>query len=107
MNLRAYFGRESGMEVQEAYRQKMSAQLNEWSAQINLLDAKVENAAADLKVQRAEALRDLRSKQHVASEKLRELGKSSGAAWEQVRETADKIWEDLRTGLAEAHSKFK
>lgn len=38
------------MELQKAYKQKMSAQLNEWSAQINLLEAKLENATADMKV---------------------------------------------------------
>lgn len=95
------------MEIQEAYKQKMSAQLKEWNAQINLLEAKVENANADLKIKRAEALHELRAKQRTASEKMQELGKASGAAWEQIRETADKVWDDLRTGLAEAHSKFK
>ena len=95
------------MEIQEAYKQKMAAQLKEWSAQINLLEAKVENAGADVKVRRAEALHELRAKQRAASEKMEELGKASGEAWEQVKVTADKIWEDLRTGVAEAHSKFK
>jgi len=95
------------VEIQEAYKQKMAAQLKEWSAQINLLEAKVENAGADVKVRRAEALHELRAKQRAASEKMEELGKASGEAWEQVKVTADKIWEDLRTGVAEAHSKFK
>lgn len=95
------------MEIQEAYKQKMAAQLQEWSAQINLLEAKVENAGADVKVRRAAALHELRAKQRAASEKMEELGKASGEAWEQVKVTADQIWEDLRTGVAEAHSKFK
>lgn len=95
------------MEIQEAYKQKMAAQLKEWSAQINLLEAKVENAGADLKVKRAEELYALRAKQRAASEKMKELGKASGAAWEQVKATADKVWDDLKTGMAEAHSQFK
>ena len=95
------------MEIQAAYKQKMAAQLKEWSAQINLLEAKVENAGADLKVKRAEELYALRAKQRAASEKMKELGKASGAAWEQVKATADIIWDDLKTGMAEAHSKFK
>lgn len=36
-----------------------------------------------------------------------ELEKASGEAWEQVKETADKIWDDLKAGVADAHSKFK
>ena len=38
------------MEIQEAYKQKMAAQLKEWSAEIKLIEAKLENAGADLKV---------------------------------------------------------
>mgnify|MGYP001571130324 CR=1 FL=1 len=95
------------MEIQNAYKQKMAAQLKEWSAQINLLEAKLENVGADMRVKRAEELHKLRAKQRAASEKMEELEKASGEAWEQVKETADKIWEDLKTGVADAHSKFK
>ena len=95
------------MEIQEAYKLKMAAQLKEWSAQIDLLEAKAENAGADMKVMRAKQLQELRAKQRAASEKMKELGKASGAAWEQVKTTADKIWDELKTGVADAHSKFK
>ena len=95
------------MEIQDAYKQKMAAQLKEWSAQIDLLEAKVENVGADMKVKRAKQLHELRAKQRAATEKMKELGKASGAAWEQVKTTADKIWDDLKTGVADAQSKFK
>ena len=95
------------MEIKDAYKQKMAAQLKEWTAQINLLEAKMENAGADMKIKRAEALHELRAKQRAASEKMQELEKASGEAWEKVKETADKIWSDLKAGVADAHSKFK
>jgi glycerol-3-phosphate cytidylyltransferase-like family protein len=95
------------MEIQDAYKQKMAAQLKEWSAQIDLLEAKVENAGADMKVKRTKQLHELRAKQRAASEKIKELGKASGAAWEQVKVTADKIWDDLKAGVTDAQSKFK
>ncbi|MDO8811754.1 MAG: hypothetical protein Q7J38_06975 [Gallionella sp.] len=95
------------MEIQNAYQQKMSAQLKEWGAQIDLLEAKMENVGADMRIKRAEELQELRAKQHAASEKIKELGKASGEAWEQVKITADKIWDDLKVGVTEAHSKFK
>ncbi len=95
------------MEIQDAYKQKLAAQLKEWNAQINLWEAKLENAGADMKVKRAEALDGLRAKQRAASEKMQELEKASGSAWEQAKVTADKIWEDLKAGVAEAQSKFK
>ena len=95
------------MEMQNAYKQKREAQLKEWGAQINLMEAKLENMGADLKVKRAEQIQALRAKQHSASEKMQELGKASGEAWEQVKVTADKVWDDLKSGVADAHSKFK
>ena len=95
------------MEIQEAYKQKLAAQLKEWNAQIDLLRARAENAGADMTVKRAEALHELSAKQRAAAEKMQELEKSTGAAWEQVKETADKIWEDLKAGVADAHAKFK
>lgn len=85
----------------------MAAQLKEWNAQINLLEAKLENVGADMKVKRAEELHELRAKQRAASEKLNELEKASGEAWEQVQKTAEKIWGDLKAGVADAHAKFK
>ncbi len=95
------------MEIKDAYKQKMTAQLKEWGAQIDLLEAKLENTGADMKVRHAEELHELRAKQRVASEKMQELEKATGEAWEQVRETTDKIWEDIKTGLADTHSRFR
>jgi len=95
------------MDLQEAYKQKMAAQLKEWSAQINLMEAKVENAGADMKVRHAEQLDELRAKQGAAAEKMKELEQASSDAWEQLKEAADKAWDDLKTGLADAHDKFK
>lgn len=95
------------MEIKDAYKQKMEAQLKEWGAQINLLEAKVENAGADIKVQRARQLGELRTKQSAASATVQELGKSSGAAWDQVKITADNIWAELKTSVESARSTFK
>ncbi len=94
------------MKVQDAYKEKMSAQLKVWEAQINLLEAKAKKVGAGLKVKHAEEMRDLRAKQLAASSKMKELDKATGEAWDQTKLTADKIWEDLKTGLAAAQSKF-
>jgi chromosome segregation ATPase len=95
------------MEIKDAYKQKMAAQLKEWTAQINLLEAKIENAGADIKVKGTDALKELKIKQRAASEKMKELEKASEKAWDQVKDTADKLWDDLKRGIADAHSKFK
>lgn len=95
------------MEIQDAYKQKMTAQLKEWAAQINLLEAKVENVSVDIKIMRAKQLVELRARQSAAYEKMRELEKASGEAWNQVKVTADQILDDLKVGIADVQSKFK
>jgi hypothetical protein len=95
------------MKIQDSYKEKMSAQLKEWGAEIDVLEAKVGSVNADLKVKRAEAIRGLRIKQRAASAKMTELNAATGEAWDKVKETADKLWDDLKTGLSAAHDKFR
>jgi hypothetical protein len=95
------------MDMQNAYKQKREAQLKEWGAQINLMEAKLETANADMKVKGLEQIQALRAQQNNASEKMKELSKATGKAWEQVKITADQVWDDLKSGVAEAHSSFK
>lgn len=95
------------MKIQKAYKQKMAAQLKELDAQIDLIEARLENAGADIRIRHSEELQLLRAKRQAASEKMEELGKVSGDAWETVKETSDKLWDDLRTSLAEVYAKFK
>jgi len=95
------------VEIQNAYKQKMAAQMKEWSAQINLLEAKLDSVGADMRVKRAEELHELRAKHQVVVAKMKELGKSTGEAWEQAKVSADKMWDDFKIGLTDAQSKFK
>lgn len=94
------------MDLHEAYKQKRAAQLKEWSAQISLLDAKLENAEANVKLKYADELNQLRARQDAAVVKMNELTKASGEAWVQARDTADKMWEELKTGVDAARAKF-
>lgn len=70
-------------------------------------ETKAANAAADIKVKHARHIREMRSKQRAASAQMSKLGDASDAAWEQVKSTADKIRDELKTGLADAQAKFK
>ena len=95
------------MELHKQYKEKMDAQIKEWSAQVDLLEAKMDSFAADMRIARAEDIQALRAKQHATADKMKELGKASGEAWVQVKVTTDRMWDDLKAGLTEAQSKFK
>jgi hypothetical protein len=81
--------REQMMDVKDAYRQKMEAQLKEWNAENNLVQ--VRSGKADAVIIPA---------QGGAGEIKKELEKGSGAGWSEVRESADKIWDELKAGFA-------
>jgi len=95
------------MTTQEAYKKKMAAQLKELDAQINLYEAKLENVGADIKIKHTENIQALRAKRQAVNEKLNELGDASSDAWDSLKESTDKLWSDLKSGVAEAQAKFK
>lgn len=95
------------MEIEQAYKLKRAAQLKEWGAQLDLLEAQAENTNADVRVHDALQLDDLRARQRAASSNLQELEAVGSDAWEQTKEAADRIWEDLKAGMAQAHARFK
>jgi hypothetical protein len=95
------------MKTKDEYIESLASELKEWSAQIDLLNAKAERATAQIKLKYDEEIDALRAKQHAASAKMNELENSSSEAWEAVKDSADKIWDELRLGLTSAVSKFK
>ena len=95
------------MKTKDEYIESLASELKEWSVQIDILTAKAENLAAQVRIDYIEELSILRAKLHAAAEKLKELEDESGYAWESVKETTDKVWDDIRVGLADAASKFK
>lgn len=94
------------MKTKNEYIEQLAAQLKDWSAEIDLLSAKADAAAASAKLHYVEELDALRAKQQEAHTKLKELQDSGGEGWDALKATADKVWNDLSTGLKEVVSKF-
>lgn len=78
------------MKTKDAIKLEMEAQLKEWSAQISLMEARIENLGAVMQ-----------GKPAVESMKI--VDADSVATWGQVKESADKIWDDLKAGFSAAH----
>ena len=81
--------------------------MKEWSAQINLLNAKIENKGADMRIKYAKELDAVKAKQEEVLQKIKELDEATGENWEKVKNTADQILDDLKTGLNNALSRLK
>lgn len=90
-----------------AYLANREAELKEWDAKILQLEAKAEQAQAQVKILYYEQLESLRTKQTSVREKLHLLKQSSGAAWETLKIGLENAWHDLKGGLTSAAAKFK
>lgn len=95
------------MKTKEDYIDQLSAELKVWSADIDALTIRAETASDDVKAKCHEDIESLRAKQAVAEEKIKELNDASGDAWESTKDTAEHIWDDFRTGVANVMAKFK
>jgi uncharacterized coiled-coil DUF342 family protein len=95
------------MGLKEAYHDKMEAQLREWSAKIDLLKAKADQAEAGVKIEYYKQIDGVRAKAEAARAKLNELKASSEGAWESLKGGVESAWTDLKTSVEGAISKFK
>ncbi len=95
------------MSEKEAYQQKMEAEIKEWGAKIDQLEAKTEKASAEAKIQYKEQLSVLTKKKDAAKAKLNELKNASEGAWESAKSGLDNAWTDLKASLENAVSRFK
>jgi len=86
------------MKTKNEYIESLASELKEYSAKIDLLVANSESATAEIKLRYIEDINALRIKELAAIEKMKELKEAGGDAWETIKETADKVWDDLRVG---------
>jgi hypothetical protein len=94
------------MKTKDKYIENRALELKEWSAQIDLLATKTEKSVGVVKLKYLPELDALRTKQHAALAKMKELENASDDAW-GVKESVDKVWGELRTSLANAALIFK
>jgi hypothetical protein len=94
------------MKTKNEYTESRASELKEWSVQIDLLATKAEKSAGVVKLKYDPLLNELRAKQHAATDRMNKLEDASDDAW-GLKEVADKLWHELRTGLANAALTFK
>ena len=95
------------MGLKEAYLSKREAELKEWDAEIMKLQAKAEQAKAQVQIVYYEQIEALRVQQTTVRDQLAEMRQATGEAWESVKVGFDSAWTELKSGLAGAAAKFK
>lgn len=94
------------MSLKDAYIDKLKAQLDEWSADIDQLEAKARKADADLRIKYESQLITLRVKRDEARVKLAEIRASAGDAWQELKKGSDEALDAIKHAIAEARKKF-
>lgn len=94
------------MNSKQAYEKKVQAQLDEWSAEMNKLKAKAEQADADARLELNDEIDELEAKRKAAEEKFEELKSAGDDAWEDVKQGIDVATGALGSSLRSAMSRF-
>ncbi|MCA8982704.1 MAG: hypothetical protein R3C12_10095 [Planctomycetaceae bacterium] len=91
----------------DAYVKKIQAKLDEWNADIDALEARVQTAQADVHLVLNRRLDALRAQRDDVAAKLQALRNASGEAWQDLTAGMELAWESLSEALQSAWSHFR
>ncbi len=95
------------MSSRDEYLQKFKAQLDEWNADIDKLEAKAREAQAGAQTQYHDQLESLREMRDDALKRYSEMQNASVDAWDALVQGAEKTWQTWIDTFDNARSKFK
>jgi chromosome segregation ATPase len=87
------------MSTRDRFIARMKAQLDEWSAEIHALEAKLDDVEAGARDRYRKALEELRGKRAAAETKLDELRHAGEETWEELRDEAERAWTAFKAGM--------
>jgi uncharacterized coiled-coil DUF342 family protein len=90
----------------ETYQKKLHAQLDQWQAEIDKLQAQAREASADMQGKYQEQIRDLRERRDHMEAEYRKIQAASAQAWQDFKTGADKAWDEMATAMKAAWSRF-
>ena len=94
------------MTTRHEYIEKFKNKLDEWDADIDVLEVKARETTDELKVELVDQLASLRVRRDIAKLKLAEIKDASEEAWEDIKGGADEAWSSLKQAIEKARSHF-
>ena len=95
------------MSTKQIYQKEIEAKLESLDAQIVKMQAKAEQANAELKAKYQEQLRLLTERRETARLKLEELKQSSETAWKTMKSGVESAFFELQTAFDKAVTEFQ
>lgn len=90
------------MDKRTEYVEKLSAQMVEWDAQIDLLKDKAESATPEATSDYTNAIAALQLKRDEAAAMLQRISSASDDEWEELKTGTEQVWCEIRTILHDA-----
>jgi hypothetical protein len=88
------------------YVEKLKAKLDEWDRELATFEDRARSASDDVKKRSHLALADLMTARQQLSHSLTEIVDASDDAWQALRLSMDRAWDNVRTGLLAARSEM-
>lgn len=95
------------MEKRDLYLEKISAQIEQYSAKLAGMRGKANEVRADMKLEYLNQVEKLEVKRDGLKEKYQQLRKSSESSWEDIKEGTENAWNELKESVAKATEHFK
>jgi len=96
-----------GAGTREKVLGRMERKLDDWGGEVEKLRGKVDRLGSEAKGKFQEQAEELRVKQESARQKLHELRKAGGEAWEDLQGGAEAALDDLKKTLEKVVKKWK
>lgn len=92
------------MQERDEYVKKLKTQIDNWNADLELLEAKVVVAKADGKAAIHARIAELRGWRDQVLQKADEIATASNDGWQHLRTGVDETWKALTDALSSAKS---
>lgn len=90
----------------ETYQAKLQAQLDQWKAEIDKLQAKSREASADMQIKYEEQINNLRERRDELEAEHEKIRSASAEAWRDFKTGADAAWDNMSKAMKSAWSRF-
>lgn len=84
------------MTARDEYVAAMKRQLDEWSADMDALDAQARKTRADYDAKYQEQINALRAKRQEGEKRLAAIKAATEDSWERLKAETDNVWEAFR-----------
>lgn len=83
----------------ELYKEKADAQLNEWSATIDVLKARVDKLTANAKLEMQPYMETLQTKFAAAQKKFEKFEERTDDKWDEFVNDVEEGWKDFKASI--------